>query len=159
MKTTAETECCPKFDPVHWDDTVLEWDNKRFIKDSVFTFMYMPINFGGAMRRLTAQTERAGATVPQWLCLSEHTSMWKMDLYLAVDKDVPLSETVVMKGVFYCKVYEGSFSDTGKWIKDFNAVLADKGMKSSRQFAWYTTCPKCAKKYGKNYVALIAKLE
>jgi len=23
---------------------------------------------------------------------------------------------------------------------------------------WYTTCPKCAKKYGKNYVVIIAEV-
>ncbi len=27
-----------------------------------------------------------------------------------------------------------------------------------KQFMWYTTCPKCAKKYGKNYVAMVAQL-
>ncbi|MCK7469725.1 MAG: 60S ribosomal export protein NMD3 [Desulfomicrobium escambiense] len=24
---------------------------------------------------------------------------------------------------------------------------------------WYTTCPKCAKKYGKNYVAIVGAIE
>jgi hypothetical protein len=26
-----------------------------------------------------------------------------------------------------------------------------------RMYQWYTTCPKCAKKYGKNYVVIIAQ--
>jgi hypothetical protein len=24
---------------------------------------------------------------------------------------------------------------------------------------WYTTCPKCAKKYGKNYVVILAEID
>jgi hypothetical protein len=35
-------ECCPKFDPNPWDGKILEWKNKKFIKDKVFTFFYMP---------------------------------------------------------------------------------------------------------------------
>jgi hypothetical protein len=26
-------------------------------------------------------------------------------------------------------------------------------------YMWYTTCPKCAKKYGKNYVTIIAQID
>lgn len=23
--------CCPEFDPIPWDDKIIEWENKRFI--------------------------------------------------------------------------------------------------------------------------------
>ena len=39
-------ECCPRFDPAPWDGKVFEWNNKWFIKDSVSTQFYMPLNFG-----------------------------------------------------------------------------------------------------------------
>jgi len=63
-----------------------------------------------------------------------------------------------MTGKFYSKVYEGPFKDTGKWLKEFEQILDAKGFKGAKVYTWYTTCPKCAKKYGKNYVVLVAKV-
>ena len=91
-----------------------------------------------------------------WLCLSDHTSKWNMDLYLAVDREIPDAENTTISGKFISKVYEGEFKDTGKWMKDFATFVKDKGLTMKKQYSWYTTCPKCAKKYGKNYVVLIA---
>lgn len=152
-----EPECCPKFDPIPWDNQVIVWDNKKFIRDKVFTFFYMPVNFGGAMRRMNALVDKAGAAVPEWLCLSEHTSKWNMDLYLAVDKEIEGAENTTLSGKYFSKVYEGPFRDTGKWMKDFEQVTKDHGLEIKKMYMWYTTCPKCAKKYGKNYVVLISQ--
>jgi len=33
-----------------------------------------------------------------------------------------------------------------------------KGKALQRMFFFYTTCPKCAKKYGKNYVVTLGKV-
>ena len=33
-----------------------------------------------------------------------------------------------------------------------------KGWEAQKLFMWCTTCPKCAKKYGKNYVVLVAEV-
>jgi hypothetical protein len=27
-----------------------------------------------------------------------------------------------------------------------------------KEYMWYTTCPKCAKKYGKNYVVVVGQV-
>jgi hypothetical protein len=81
-----------------------------------------------------------------------------MDLYVHVDKPVPGLESKILTGKFYSKVYEGPFQDTGKWFNDFNKRLLEKGYKDAKVYTWYTTCPKCAKKYGKNYVAMVAKV-
>ncbi len=107
-------ECCPKFDPTPWMERVFEWENKRFIKDRVRTFFYVPLNFGKVITRLMHMTEKNGVQVPDWLCLSDHTSKWNMDLYLAVDKEVPGMENVQLSGKFLSKVYEGDFKNTGK---------------------------------------------
>jgi hypothetical protein len=32
-------------------------------------------------------------------------------------------------------------------------------MELKKWYMWYTTCPKCAKKYGKNYVAILAETD
>lgn len=161
MKTTETKDeiCCPRFDPTPWDDKMITWENKRFIKDSVCTLFYMPLNFGAAMRRLNKRVDDAHATVPDWLCLSDHTSKWKMNLYLAVDKEIAGTENMTISGEFYCKVYEGPFKETGNWQTDFAATLKSKNLNAQKIYMWYTTCPKCAKKYGKNYTVFLAQIE
>lgn len=157
--TKDEAICCPQLDPTLWDDKVFEWDNKKFIKDKVCTFFYMPLNFGATMKRLDSKVKGANATMPDWLCLSDHTSKWNMDVYLAVDKEILGAENIHLTGKYYCRVYEGPFKDTGKWGKDYAETLKSKGLKQKKLYMWYTTCPKCAKKYGKNYVVFVAEIE
>ncbi len=158
MENDNQAECCPQFEPAQWDDKIFEWKNKKFIKDKVCTIFYMPMNFGKVMKRLNAKVEKANATMPDWLCLSDHTSKWNMDLYLAVDKEIAEAENVSLSGKYLSKVYEGSFNETGKWMKDFESFVKNKGYEMGKQYMWYTTCPKCAKKYGKNYVVIITSL-
>ena len=119
----------------------------------------MPLNFGKEMKRFDKAITSAGANVPDYLCLSEHTSKWNMNLYLAVDKEIPGESNVTLSGKFYSRVYEGPFSETGKWHKDFMSVAKSKGFTPVKIYMWYTTCPKCAKKYGKNFTVFVAKLE
>ena len=154
-----DQECCPKFDPAPWDNKVLEWQDKRFIKDHVRTFMYMPINFGGVITKLMTKVDASEAKLLDNLSLSDHTSKWNMDLYLAVDKEVPEAENVTLSGKFLSKVYEGDFKDTGKWGEDFKKYAQSQNFTIKKWYMWYTTCPKCAKKYGKNYVVTIAEVE
>lgn len=154
----SKDECCPKFNPEPWDDNTFEWSNKRFIKDRVFTLFYMPLNFGSVIKRMIGKLEKTGGTVPDWLCLSDHTSKWNMDLYVAVDKEIPEATNTTLSGKYMSKVYEGDFRETGKWCKDFESFVKAKGLDVKKWYMWYTTCPKCAKKYGKNYVVIVGKI-
>ena len=151
-------ECCPQFDPKPWDGRVVKWPEKKFVRDKVFTLFHMPINFGAVMKRLNQKAERAQAKMPDWLCLSEHTSPWNMDVYLAVDRKIPDAENVTLSGKFLTKVYEGPFKETGKWCQDFAAYAQKQNLAMKKMYMWYTTCPKCAKKYGKNYVVIVAEV-
>lgn len=151
--------CCPEFDAAAWDEKQFEWTNKSFIRDKVASLFYMPINYGKVMRRFDRKVTEAGAAVPDYVCLSDHTSPWRTDLYLAVDKEVPGAEAVSISGQFFSKVYDGPYKDAGKWTKDFKSVSGSRGMKIKKMYTWYTTCPKCAKKYGKNYVVMMGQLE
>lgn len=157
-KASAE-ECCPQFDPTPWNDVMVEWENKKFIRDKVCTIFYMPLNFGGAMRRLDAAVRRSGAEMPDYLCLSEHTSPWNLNVFLAVDREIPEAENTELNGKYYCKVYEGPFKDSGKWHADFHKTTEEKGLKPDKTYMWYTTCPKCAKKYKANYVVFLGRIE
>lgn len=155
---SPNTQCCPKFDPAPWDGKTIEWNNKKFIKDNVFTFFYMPLRFGALMKKLVGKAEKAAAKTADQLCLSDHTSKWNMDVYLAVDKEIPDAENVPISGKFLSKVYEGPFQDTGKWCNEFESYVKGKGMNINKMYMWYTTCPKCAKVYGKNYTVLFGKV-
>jgi len=158
-KTNSKPICCPEFNPIPWDDRTFEWKEKSFIKGQVFTLFYMPINFGAVMKRFDQKLKKSGATMPDYLCLSDHTSKWNMDLYLAVDKEIPESENTTISGNFFSKVYEGSFDDTEKWMKDFDGIVESDGHSLKKKYLWYTTCPKCAKKYCKNYVVVLGQIE
>lgn len=151
--------CCPEFDPIPWDDKTFSWNNKLFIKDRVCTLFYMPLNFGSVMKRLDQLVTASGATIPDNICLSDHKSQWSMDLFLAVDKKVQGTEMTELSGDFYSRVYEGPFRDTKKWCNDFEEKAFANSLSIRKQYMWYTTCPKCAKKYGKNYVVIIGLIE
>jgi hypothetical protein len=157
-KKSAQSGCCPKFSPAPWDEKNHDWKDKKFIRGKVFTLFYMPINFGSVITRLLKKAELADAQSQDWLCLSDHTSLWNMDIYLAVEKHVPDAENITLNGQFVSKVYEGPFSDTGKWVKDFSKFLKSRREKLRKMYMWYTTCPKCAKKYGKNYTVIFGKV-
>ena len=159
LKTTEQNICCPEFDPTLWDGKITEWQNKKFVKTSVCTILYMPINFGGKMRKADKMIREANGQIIDWFCLSDHTSKWNMDVYLAVDKEIPGLKNTTLSGTFVTKVYEGPFRDTGKWYADFQTWCDDKEFITGKNYMWYTTCPKCAKKYGKNYVVIVAEIE
>jgi len=152
-------ECCPKFDPTPWENKTFEWQDKKFIKGKVFTLFFMPINFGSVVKKLMAKIEKAQAKTQDWMGLSDHTSKWNMDLYVAVDREILDAENVTLSGKFFSKVYEGDFKETGKWSNDFESYTKGKGMEIKKRYMWYTTCPKCAKKYGKNYVVIIGEIK
>ncbi len=153
-----EQICCPRLDSGKWDEKNFDWKGKKFVKTRVFTLFYMPLNFGSVMKRMSKVVDGAGATFVDGLCLANHTSKWNMDLYLAVDKEIDGVDNVEMSGKFISKVYEGDFSKTGEWTKDFEAYAKSIDAKIEKMYMWYTTCPKCAKKYGKNYIVFIAKV-
>lgn len=159
LNEKGETGCCPRFDPEPWDGKVLEWKDKKFVRDRVRTFLFMPIGFGGVMTKLMTKIETADAKSDIGLCLSDHTSKWSMDILVAVSKEVSGLENVSLSGKFLSKVYEGAFKDTGAWCKDFQEYAKREGHKIARWYMSYTTCPACAKAYGKNYVIILAKIQ
>jgi hypothetical protein len=159
MKPEEEQECCPPFDPAPWNDQIIVWENKKFIREKVKTFFFMPLNFGSVMKRVFAKVMAAGASFQDNLGLSDHTSRWNMDILIAVDREIAGAENITLSGKFFSRVYEGPFRDTGKWCRDYEAEAKNKGLSVKKWYMWYTTCPKCAKKYGKNYTVIIGLVE
>lgn len=158
MKTNEATECCPRFDPEPWDETQLVWRDKSFIRDRVTSVFHIPLNYGAVMTRNLEPIQAAGALASPRVILTDENSLWGADVYFEVTKDVPGREKVHISGTFLSKAFEGPFSSIKKWTGEMAEYAERKGKTVEKLYFFYTTCPACAKKYGKNYVVLLAKV-
>ncbi|MFA5855577.1 MAG: hydrolase [Candidatus Gracilibacteria bacterium] len=156
--TPKFTGCCKPFDPKPWEDKEIKWDEKLFVKDHVISFLHIPLNFGGKVVKNMELIEAAGAESDCQLMLSDEKSLWGADIYIDVAKNVPGAKMAKISGVFLTKVFEGPFRDVGKWVKEMTEYVSGKGKKLKKLYLCYTTCPKCAKAYGKNYVVIFAEV-
>lgn len=155
----TETGCCPRFDPAPWDEKEFQWQDKLFIKDRVRCLFHMPLNFGKVIVRCMDTIAKAEAFTPAPpIGLSDHTSPWNMNLYIEVSKEVPDAENVRLSGTYMSKVFEGPYKDTRIWCKKMQEWVTSQGKEIKKHLMYYTTCPNCAKHYGKNYVVYIAQV-
>ena len=158
MSMQDASECCPRFQPEPWDDKVITWEGKRFLQDRVVSFLHIPLNFGAVMRRSMTTIEAAGATPDEMVVLSDENSLWGADVYVAIAKDIPGARTTTLSGTFLSKVFEGPFRNMRTWVGEMTSFVAAKGKVPQKLYFFYTTCPACAQKYGKNYVVILAQL-
>lgn len=156
--THAEEICCPRVDKADWDGHFFEWYEKPFIKGKVRTLFYMPLNIGKVVEDLTSRVINAGVEFVDALALSDHTSLWNQDVYVAVSAPVKGAENTTITGKYYCRMFEGDYGMIGKWTSEVQAEFAAKGWKQGRLLMWYATCPKCAKKYGANTVGIFTEI-
>ena len=158
MQSQINTGCCQRFHPAKWNEKVVIWDGKPFVKLHLRSFFHMPIGIDKAMPVQMKLIEAAGAKPKQGIMLSEEKSLWSSDLLIAVEKEVPGADNVKLSGKFITKVFEGPFKDCGKWAKEMQTYVASKKKETKKLYFGYTTCPACAKVYGKNYVVLFAEV-
>lgn len=158
MASDEVGECCPRFDPGPWDEKELDWRDKRFVKDRVRSVLHIPLNFGSVMKRNMQRIEAAGANTDEMIVLCDENSLWGADVYIGVDREVAGAENVTISGTFLSKVFEGPYQNVRKWIEQMKGFAASQGQQIEKLFCYYTTCPKCAKKYGKNYVVILAQV-
>jgi hypothetical protein len=154
----SETGCCPRFDPEPWDEKEVTWQDKLFIKDRVKSFLHIPLNFGKVMVRNCEKIKAVDAMPPEPLVLCDENSLWGADVYVAVNKDVPDSQMQKLSGTYLTKVFEGPYKDCGKWEKQMTQYVTDKGKQLQKLYFFSTTCPRCAKYYGKNYTVIVAQI-
>jgi len=122
------------------------------------SFRKIPLNFGKVMVRNMEKIQKAEALAPEPILLSDEKSLWGADVYIAVSKEIPDAEMARISGTFLTKVFEGPYKDAGKWAKAMTDYVKNKARQMEKMYFFYTTCPKCAKVYGKNYTVLLAKV-
>jgi len=152
------TDCCPRFNPDGWDDQELHFKDKRFVKAKTKSIMHVPINMGSVFTKTFEAIEGAGAQdSEQFIVLSRNLSPWSSEHYFAVTKDVPGEEMARLSGDYHTKVFEGPYKNAGKWYEELVSSVGGDKNDPPDTFFFYTTCPKCAKYYGKNYVVGLAE--
>jgi hypothetical protein len=155
----SKTGCCPPFDPKPWDQKEHVFKDRLFLKDRVTSIFHIPVNFGGVMTADMQKIIKADAETAVPLVLSDENSLWGADIYIEVTKEIPGSTMARISGVFLTKVFEGPYKNIRTWIKQMQDYVSAKGRSIKKLYFFYTTCPKCAKVYGKNYVVLLAQVE
>lgn len=159
VSSNNPTGCCPKFIPRDWDDQTFKFKDKPFVRFTVRSFLYMPLNMGSMITKVMAAVEAADATdKTEHIMLSYDLSPWQSEHYLAVTKQVAGLENVTLSGTYLSKVFEGPFKDAPKWLAQMQEYVAAKKQSAKKIYLSYTMCPKCAKFYGHNYVVALAQL-
>lgn len=155
--------CCPEFDPGPWDQKTHVWTDKPFIKDSMRVFFHIP--WPPAIARLLGRMwdkvvkAQAAADKKDVLVLATDPTPWRTEWYMSVTQDVPDAENVRLSGTFVTRVFDGPYNAVPKWIKQMDQSLAQDGKKATKYYFHYTSCPKCAKLRGHNYVVAFAQID
>ncbi len=153
------TGCCPRFHPEAWKDVELHFKDKPFVRAETRSAMHLPLNMGKVFTRVQQHVEESGAfDEDNFIVLSEDVSAWKGVHYFASDKPVKDEEMTALSGDFATRVFEGGYRDATHWYEELKQISADHDKPEGRVFFWYTTCPKCAKAYGENYVVGLAEI-
>jgi len=154
----AETGCCARLDPALWDERELTWREKPFLEDHIRSFLHIPLDFGSVMTRDHAAIEAAEAYPEQPFWLSDEVSPWGSEVYVAVDRDVPGARIARMSGTFLTKVFEGPYRNARRWVREMETFARERGRTMDKVYFYYATCPRCAKRFGKNHVVLVAQV-
>jgi hypothetical protein len=164
-KNSGKTEpdvCCPPFDPAKWHHVHHSWKDRPFLRDSVPELFHIPLpgTYAKAIARMWKKASDTGAAPEpdDFLLLANDPSSFRADLYMSLSKDIPDAETVKLAGNFFSQVFEASYGDVRKCLRETSQFLAKNGMFSLKDYIYYPYCPKCAKKYGHNYVVVLSKV-
>jgi hypothetical protein len=155
-----ETGCCPMFNQEGWDEQELHFRDKLFVKAKTWSLFHIPMNIGSVFpKTLKAIEDAQAANMDEFIALSCDPSPWRGEHYFAVESEVPGQEMARLSGDFLTRVFEGPYKMAPQWVKAMEAFVENKGRNMGKMYFFYTTCPKCAKHYGKNYVVGVAEVK
>lgn len=160
MRPHLVEPCCPAFDRVPWDGTRHRWTGRLFARTTVPQILHIPLGLPGRMRRLMERIERAGAMPASdaSLVLMRELSPWRSEILVALATEVPGLASVRLSGTFLTKVFDGPYRDAPVWMAETDAALAQVGERAQRHYLRYAYCPKCARRFGHNFVTVFAQL-
>jgi hypothetical protein len=157
--TDNTTGCCPRFKPAGWDNAELHFQDKLFVRATTKSIAHMPLNMGAVFRKTFKSIEDAGAhSDDDFIVMSREQSAWSAEHLFSVTREVPGQEMVRLSGDFTTRVFEGPYKEVPRWRERAVETVKARGKETDNVYFFYTTCPKCAKTYGKNYVIAVAQL-
>lgn len=153
------TGCCPRFNPQGWDNQTLRFDEKLFVRATTKSALHIPLDMGRVFSRVQRHLEDSGATDPEnMIVLSRDLSPWEAEHLFSATREVEGEEMTTLSGEFITRVFEGPYRMAKDWFHEMEVAAKAKGKTAKRIFFFYTTCPKCAKVYGENYVVGAAEV-
>lgn len=152
------TGCCPRFDPAPWDKKLVAWGDRLFLHDHVKSFFHIPLNFDSVVAWDMQRIASFDALPQIPLMLSDENSLWGDEVYIEVTKPIPDAHIVRLAGTYLTLARKGPMKNIGSWINDLESFAASQQKIMKKLFYYYTTCPSCAKKYGENYLVLLAEV-
>jgi hypothetical protein len=156
--------CCPKFSPKKWDKKSFVWEKNPFIKESVPALFHIPFipMIGKKITKMWELTKKDKKTIKNekdTLILFHDPNPFKSEMFLQVSGSVKGANNVSISGRFEARVFDGDYNDIPKFIPQMTKYLDKKGKKAKDYYIHYAYCPKCAKKYGHNYMILFAQVD
>ena len=153
------TGCCPKFNPEGWDNQELHFKEKSFVRAATKSLLHIPLNMDQVFSRVQKNITEANAHDPDnFIVLSHDLSASNAEHLFAVAAPVPEERNDTLTGNFITKVFEGPYRKVKVWEKEMKRLVTARGTEPGDIYFFYTTCPKCAKAYGKNYILGVAQI-
>ena len=137
MQDQQGNVCCPKFNVDRWDGKEFNWDNKKFIKETIPTFFHFPLPsmIGKKIAKMCKMIEESGtmsANKEEVLILFHDPSAFKSEIYFSVTGEVPNADNVTISGTFLSKVFDGPYQAVPKFIKQMDKYLAGKNKRAKK---------------------------
>jgi hypothetical protein len=160
---TQDQNCCPEFDVTKWDRKTFVWENKLFIMETIPALFHIPFPsmIGKKTMKMHVMAEKAGVTIPDLsdaLILFRDPTPFKSEIYYAVTKAVDGANNTSISGTFIARVFDGPYNAIPRFIKEMEEYLKESEKAAKDYYVHYAYCPKCAKKFGHNYMILFARV-
>ena len=154
----GDTKCCSGFDPKKWDKKKVTWKGKLFIKDKVFSFFHIPLNFTSVVNKNIEKIEKAKTALKETMILTDEKSLFYSNVYISTKKAIPGVHDVKVSGTFLTRVFEGPHKNMKKWIKEMEGYVKLEKQTLKHMYFYHPDCSKCTKEDEKNYVVLFAEI-
>lgn len=152
------TGCCPRFNAEGRDGQDLHFENKEFLRATTRSALHVPLKPGSVFSRIQGRIRAAKAYDPNnFVVSSRDLSPWEAEHLFPVSAEVPDEDAVKLTGDFVTEVFEGPCRSAKDWYGEIQATAREKGATTDEIYFFCTTCPKCAKAYGKTYVIGVAR--
>ncbi len=102
---------------------------------------------------------KANPNLEDFICLAYDPTPWKSEYYMTVSKEIKNAENIKISGIFMTKVFDWPYNQVPKYIKEIEKLAQEKWKKILKHYFYYTTCPKCSKLYGHNYIVAFTQIE